>query len=83
MKNANDYKEELKKVASVGLTVSYKNLIYLYRKNNQWVVEYEEYFNPHTDPQQLMEEESFELLEDAASWFIEHLLKEYPYFYEH
>lgn len=61
-------------VASLGLDISYKGLIYLRCLDSQaWEVEYESYFNPHANPKQLFDKVIFTTCSDAVNFFISKL----------
>lgn len=38
-----------------------------------WVVRYEEFFNPHADPKSFFAEESFDDIDKAVTFFIERI----------
>ena len=57
-------------IASLGLDISYKGLIYLRCLDNEvWEVEYESYFNPHANPKQFFDKVSFTSCLDAVNFF--------------
>lgn len=61
-------------IASMGLDISYKGLIYLRCLDSEaWEVEYESYFNPHANPKQLFDKAIFTTCSDAVNFFISKL----------
>lgn len=63
----------IQEALSMGLSLSYKNIISIDLTNNGWQVKYESYFNPHTNPNQLMDYKDFDNYVDAAEFFLNYL----------
>ena len=59
---------------SIGLDVSYKDLISIRNQlDGTYVVVYEVYFNPHTDPKQLMDQKKFDTTEEVVTFFLDYI----------
>ena len=57
------------------VNICYRDLVFLKKEKDQWVVEYETYFNPHANPKFLFDKKCFSNAVEAAAFFIEVIVR--------
>jgi hypothetical protein len=66
--------EILQQIIQLEIDISYSNCITVKCiEENMWKVEYEEYFNPHGNPKQLMGYKLFNNSLDVANFFLNYV----------
>ncbi len=53
------------------IKISFANLVTISKEDDDWIVEYESYFNPHSNPKSLFDKKRFTDPSAAAIFFFE------------